>query len=703
VSGGDAVAVPAPALRPPAVERLVRAPLRRFVAYVWDNPSAEHDARTILSSPKIGMWLGLEVLLVLIGCSIAFFALPESDRVFRQAQVAVGTGPYLISAALITVSAFLTLIVPLRASGLMEGPRWRGYMDQLITTGVTPLRYYAGKWATSQPFFLGLLAATLPIVVLFALLGGVSLGRTLVAYVLLYAYCNLLLAVACALGVVLHEVVALLATWLIFSTATIFEYTPTPSTFAAWTPHRFLLQPFVGPMAGAGAGPAEGLYGAPLPFGFEVPWAAWALGLWAVVFLLAGVTCCLGPLHAFVPGLNNFGAVVLAGDAKRLFFRRIRPFLTRRVELAFLFENRGPRLVRRTLTLRALQQVGILAVLAVVLFGAALHPVVIAEMRDLEDEMTVLHALAAGLWLLALLYVLATGRTDAMQRQRVGPLRIPLLAYDVGVFFVAAAVLYGVHALSIGAVWSDLAQAGATRRWDAVRTPEAYFVRTSTILGIMTTTVFGAFLLMKVVGCRVLGRGTVFFLTLLYLLALLLVPVFFVALSASLLQAEEPSIRPLGRPLWVLGQISPATAIASVAGLPRELRDVDSWLVERGFWLWHAIWIGLLSVQALASHRGLWREAALADGDARPLLTSGAPCARCHSRLAAPVDWTWWGGLLGPLLLGYVRCAECHAHYRRATGRASAGLVLLALAARVVVVLGALALLGVYVWTQVMP
>jgi len=483
-----------------------------------------------------------------------------------------------VSASLIltTGSAFLALIVPLRASGLMEGPRWRGYMDQPITTGVTPLRYYAGKWATSQPFFLGLLAATLPIVVLFALLGGVSLGRTLVAYVLLYAYCNLLLAVACALGVVLHEVVALLATWLIFSTATIFEYTPTPSTFAAWTPHRFLLQPFVGPMAGAGAGPAEGLYGAPLPFGFEVPWAAWALGLWAVVFLLAGVTCCLGPLHAFVPGLNNFGAVVLAGDAKRLFFRRIRPFLTRRVELAFLFENRGPRLVRRTLTLRALQQVGILAVLAVVLFGAALHPVVIAEMRDLEDEMTVRLALAAGLWLLALLYVLATGRTDAMQRQRVGPLRIPLLAYDVGVFFVAAAVLYGVHALSIGAVWSDLAQAGATRRWDAVRTPEAYFVRTSTILGIMTTTVFGAFLLMKVVGCRVLGRGPVFFLTLLYLLALLLVPVFFVALSASLLQAEEPSIRPLGRPLWVLGQISPATAIASVAGLPRALRDVDS-------------------------------------------------------------------------------------------------------------------------------
>ena len=46
---------------------------------------------------------------------------------------------------LLTVVCYATLVVPFRASGLLEGPRWRGYLDQLVTTGLSPLRYYAGE------------------------------------------------------------------------------------------------------------------------------------------------------------------------------------------------------------------------------------------------------------------------------------------------------------------------------------------------------------------------------------------------------------------------------------------------------------------------------------------------------------------------------------------------------------------------------
>ena len=36
-----------------------------------------------------------------------------------------------------------------------------------------------------------------------------------------------------------------------------------------------------------------------------------------------------------------------------------------------------------------------------------------------------------------------------------------------------------------------------------------------------------------------------------------------------------------------------------------------------------------------------------------------APCPACESRDARRVCWTPWGGLIGPLLLGLVRCRAC--------------------------------------------
>ena len=80
-------------------------------------------------------------------------------------------------------------------------------------TTVGYLRYHAGKWATCQPFFLSLLAASLPFVVLFGLLGGATIGRTALAYGLLYAYANLLLLVTMGLMGLSTFVVGLLPSY----------------------------------------------------------------------------------------------------------------------------------------------------------------------------------------------------------------------------------------------------------------------------------------------------------------------------------------------------------------------------------------------------------------------------------------------------------------------------------------------------------
>lgn len=663
--------------------RLRRA-LRAFIDYVWDNPSAEQDARAILSAPKVGLWLGLEVLFIALGAALALFVLPSEVPEVRTAIVSVGTGPYLIFVTLGVVTLFLTLFVPLRAVGLLEGPRWRGYLDQVVTTGIGPLRYHAGKWATSQPFFLALLAASLPFVVLFGLLGGATVGRTALAYVLLYAYANLLLVVTMGLGVVFHEVVSLLSAWVLFGACIVVDLTPLPSSVACMTPVRFLIQPIIGALAGARAPVFDRLYGAAVPFGVEVPWPVWALTVWACLAAVSAVALTLGPVHPFTPGLNNFGTVVLPGDGGRgWFFRRVRPMTARRVELAFLFENRGPRLVRLTLPLRWLQQVVLGALVVVLLLSVPFDAELIRAMNHAEPVLVFIQ-LAVGFALLFLLFLLRTGWAQAMTRHAVGDLRVPVLWFDAAAFFVLAGVLIAVHATGFAVTWSDLSllQGHVGWRqgeWDRPETPEHLFTVSSMLLNTQVVTAFVTFLAMRVVGGRVLNEEQTFGAGVIFLLALLFLPLLAAGAGAALVESDLtehlPQLRPFAATTFVFGLISPIThGLVQLGGAPRNVPGLqDGWLVENAFWLWQAGLVATLLVYAASGHLALWREADLLDrlGDpgGAPPAEAAARCETCEGTLAVPAGWSGWGGVIATRLLGAVRCLDCRTVYLRKTGR----------------------------------
>lgn len=679
--------------RPPLFRRLLtwgRGLPQRFVGFAWDNPSAEHDARTILSSPKVGMWLGIEILLILAACAITLFGLPAAESDFRFLGVAVGIGPYLVASCMLMLTLFLTFIVPLRASGLMEGPRWRGYMDQLVTTGMSPVRYYAGKWATSQPFFLALLAASVPFVMLFGLLGEISWARTFVSYLVLYGYCNLLLLVAFSMGAVMHEVVALLLTWLLFAFLVVLEFFPLPSSLAALTPIRFLIQPFVEYLGGSQAHVLGPLYGAARPFGVEVPWPLWAAGLWSLIGSCVAVTCTLGPLHAYVPGMNNFGAVVLAGDSKRAFFRRLRPFLSRRVELAFLFENRGPRLVRWTLPLRSLQQFVLLSLLAFLLFSAVFDPIVLKEV--LRQGTVRLHSFAASLALLVSVLVFSSGRIDALQRFKLGPISIPQVVFDACAFVCFLAVLAILHVAGFAVGWENLVQARSSF-WSPL-SPEDVFFNASANLAVLMAVAVSTFLMLKLVGTRVLGRGWVFVAGLVYILALFLLPLIAFGTSEVFARSGDPLLSRFATPFFVLGEISPGVQMLIINDGPiRWASRSGGLLVEKAFWMWHVPWILFLGTLVVVSQRSVAKEAAILAGEvpepdgvdavegAKP--DRPPPCSECGSRRSVPVGITWWGGWILTRLAGTVRCVDCRSEYSPKTGAPEFRIVFMAAALRI--------------------
>ena len=50
-------------------------------------------------------------------------------------------------------------------------------------------------------------------------------------------------------------------------------------------------------------------------------------------------------------------------------------------------------------------------------------------------------------------------------------------------------------------------------------------------------------------------------------------------------------------------------------------------------------------------------------------LASVAACPKCGKSDAAPVSFTWWGGILGPKLFHVVSCNGCKTQYNGKSGK----------------------------------
>jgi hypothetical protein len=49
----------------------------------------------------------------------------------------------------------------------------------------------------------------------------------------------------------------------------------------------------------------------------------------------------------------------------------------------------------------------------------------------------------------------------------------------------------------------------------------------------------------------------------------------------------------------------------------------------------------------------------------------GTPCPKCGCPYSAKVNFTWWGGVLGPRMFHHVKCRQCGAGFNSKTGRSN--------------------------------
>lgn len=303
--------------------------IRRLLGLFRDSPTYGRDRAALLTGFTIGtagLLLNGAVLLLVLPLMV-----DPDDRDFRVLTENLEFGQLLALILLGGATAFATLLIPFRLLTVFWGPRIGRYFDQVVLSGVAPLKFVIGK-ALSQNLFLGLvLCLLLPYLVLSLTLGGVNVQFFAAGLFLLWLYCMALALVTLWASLYLNE---LLAAGLVILGASILGglgCIPLPVQPFVMTPLPALLHPVYSSIPSLdGQVPASF---APLFFA--------SAGCLAAVIGVSLFAIHLGPLFGIIRENSTFGEVVRAGDSRRRRWSRLRPHIQRPSEIAFFYENRS--------------------------------------------------------------------------------------------------------------------------------------------------------------------------------------------------------------------------------------------------------------------------------------------------------------------------------------------------------------------------
>ena len=363
----------------------------------------------------------------------------------------------------------LVILVPARVAGWIEGARVGRAFDQLVVTGVSPVWMHAGSGVLGLMASALVLLVSLPFTAVAMSFGGLEWGIVLDSYLRLAGFGAVLTALVLGLSVLEREwTVGLLVSmgFLQFGMFTALPFRDVarviPSALAELIPVRaFWRQTEIHRLFDLETGASARFLADPAVFHTTIPIEWFSLLLWSLVIAGSLALIVLGPLHQFRPGLNTFGSVVLPGDRKRHRWRRMHWILSRRVELAFLYENR-PRWVGRW---EGLLRGGLDLAVVLFLWGSVVGlvyqglPSLDHAMEFWQDEGESpaagpvlgqdmkFHACfwtCVGVFLLWILF-----RVDSHERthfvHRFGVLRLGRTTLQVGVFALLLAALFGTH------------------------------------------------------------------------------------------------------------------------------------------------------------------------------------------------------------------------------------------------------------------
>ncbi|MDP6118728.1 MAG: hypothetical protein QGG53_43250 [Planctomycetota bacterium] len=584
--------------------------LARKLEILWDSPNLLKDIGSLLSAWRIGAWFCLinMVLGPLMATMIVMGSI-ENEEPFVQISQQLGLGQYLAVNLMLGLCGVLTLLIPLRASGLIEGPRWAKYFDQIVLSGISPERYLAGRIASQNIFFVLILLASMPYAVF-----GLSLGGTKFSYIVgclfaLWVYANLLSVATVAAGAIVHETGAVFLT--VTLAGVMFGLGLIPVAVFGLSPTHYIIEPFHQALASAGK----------LSTGYQfvinyrgATYQLSSLLLFAfnggLLGLVCFLFCLLGPVNCLVKENSTFGEVVMPGDTKRKRLFRMRFILRRRSEVAFFYENRNPLLTRWEVPLRYLPICAILGTTILLAFGVAHY---YSYELDLEDFSGLnLFLMCAGL--VAAAFTFTADRMTETTEMRCGRFTFTKGALDATAFLFFAALVYaigfwGINMREAFELSEQRSLGQAETAWSWLRSPPdvrevAYVKKVTKLCHFFFLLGLEIYALIRLMGCQFWERSTSVFVMLIFLLALFGVP-----LGGTLVFFSHRDLRHLAQSVAFISVPSPIPLIVAtvddyVGGEMGRLLDTGWYRVTPVF---HSLLVLTLAGWTVFCHRTLKR------------------------------------------------------------------------------------------------
>lgn len=303
--------------------------VRRLFGLFQDSPTYGRDRANLASGATIGgaaLLLNGIVLMLILPLMI-----DPDDRDFRTLTENIEFGQLLALILLGGATAFATLLIPFRLSTVLMGPRIGRYFDQIVLSGIAPMRFMIGK-ALSQNLFLALiLFLLLPYLVLSISLGGLEPVTFLAGIFLVWLYCMTLASVTLWLSLYVNEMMAAIGVVAVAGLLAVLGCCPIPVQPFVLTPFPVLIQPVYASM------PAMQRY---LDNEYWPLFIACTLAMSSLI-VMSLFALYLGPLYGIITENSTFGEVVRPGDSKKKRWLRIRHHIQRPSEMAFFYENRS--------------------------------------------------------------------------------------------------------------------------------------------------------------------------------------------------------------------------------------------------------------------------------------------------------------------------------------------------------------------------
>jgi hypothetical protein len=303
--------------------------VNRLLAIFADSPTYGRDRASLFSGFTIGtagLLLNGAVLLLVLP-----LMLDPDDHDLRMLTENLEFGQLLALILLGGATIFATLLIPLRLMTVFWGPRAGRYFDQVVLSGVSPLRFVMGK-AVSQNLFVGLIVfLLLPYLVLSLTLGGVNVAFFLSGLFLVWLYCMALALVTLWASLHFNELLAALLVIVGAAILSALGCIPMPTQPFVMTPFPALLHPLYSSVP---------ILAGPITRDFLPVFVACAVCLAATIGVSL-VAIHLGPLFGIIRENSAFGEVVRQGDSRRKRWFRLRLHIQRPSEIAFFYENRS--------------------------------------------------------------------------------------------------------------------------------------------------------------------------------------------------------------------------------------------------------------------------------------------------------------------------------------------------------------------------